>query len=51
MSGRHAAVDFSDEAQRDEIEFDRRAERRLIPQALLAVVVVVVLVLLREWYL
>ncbi|GAA2173571.1 hypothetical protein GCM10009846_16110 [Agrococcus versicolor] len=35
--------------QQAEIERDRRSERRLIWQALVAIAVVVVLVVLREW--
>jgi len=35
--------------QQAEIERDRRSERRLVWQALVAIVVVVVLVVLREW--
>jgi hypothetical protein len=34
-----------------EIEQDRRAERRLVGQALVAIVVVAVMVVLREWLL
>lgn len=36
-------------AELDEIERDRRLERRLVWQALIALVVVVALVALREW--
>ena len=35
--------------QQAEIEGDRRAERRLVWQALVAIAVVAVLVVLREW--
>lgn len=35
--------------QQAEIERDRRSERRLVWQALMAIAVVVVLVVLREW--
>jgi len=35
--------------QQAEIERDRRSERRLVWQALVAIAVVVVLVVLREW--
>ncbi|WP_260979966.1 hypothetical protein [Agrococcus jejuensis] len=35
--------------QQAEIDSDRRAERRLVWQALVAIVVVAVLVVLREW--
>lgn len=41
----------SPEAEREEIVADARRERRLIPQALLALAVVVVVVVLRELFL
>ena len=39
------------EAARRELDEDRRAERRLVPQALVALACVIVLVLVREWLL
>ena len=43
--------DLDPSAAQEEIEADRRSERRLLPQAIVALAVVVVLVLVREWIL
>ena len=39
---------MSAQDDREEIESDARAERRLVPQALIALVVVVLVVIVRE---
>lgn len=43
--------DVQERAEREEIERDRRRERRLVWQALIALAIVAVLVMLREWLL
>ena len=44
-------TDFSDEFLQREIDDDRRGERALVRQALLALLFVAALVAVREWYL